>query len=619
MRITEGEGQDQIVGHYRYDGEGRMTQARDGKRNEVIHEVQYDGYGNRVHENRQGVLTGYSYDAANRVVSSSAGEQWSYDANGNTVSQRGREGNTTSTEYNAENRATRTVSSADDKTTTSSNEYDAAGNVMRTRVDGDKYGFTEVTQRDVRYLEQQKLITDSWAKGAKRLDGATSFPYDSNGNLVWLDRGRKQGTGENSVAAFEYDLEGHIIARSDKATAFTAADYFAGYVNDPDAAPGYDEYGSAQSQTEQLQWQLFGGGSGATTQLQSYLYANNKPIGEASGEQVMSLKTLRLIGTPVYEGGVVGDTEYPGTLVGHYVTLQGGDIAYRLDGSLDRSETARRLAARVYDGFTALSPEAQAKLVGYVQGQLPAEVSAGAHVGLHGYIQLVDASYANLNQVSDYSYPPDRHRRPARRQRADPRGEGGRHAAGHRGDLLRQPGLLVPDRRGQRAAGQRGAGRGHHAHDPQRGGQQRQHARDLQGLQRGRDHRLDQPRDPHRQEKEEVVPEADHGHHRRDPDHRDDLHRRCGLRRMGRGRRRGRSRGRRRRCGCRDGGGRHHSSGRHGGRGHGWRLALQRQRPVRQRQLRWAAASSPQAPRSVPAWRVLSGWAMRAPLRWPRA
>ena len=131
-----------------------MTRGFDDKRNETITELVYDGYGNRLSEARGGSATSYTYDAGNRVRTSSAGEQWNYDANGNTSFQRTREGDTSNTEYNAENRATRTVSTADGKATTSVNRYDAVGNVVNTRIDGDGYGFDEVTTRDVRYLER---------------------------------------------------------------------------------------------------------------------------------------------------------------------------------------------------------------------------------------------------------------------------------------------------------------------------------------------------------------------------------------------------------------------------------------------------------------------------------
>ena len=117
-----------------------MLSGRDDKRNEVASSLSYDGFGNRLSESRTGEttpsttpFTSYTYDANNRVVSSSAGEAWHNDANGNTTSQTSRDGSTTTTAFNPENRSTTSSSTSDSKTTTSTSSYDAAGNVTRSR------------------------------------------------------------------------------------------------------------------------------------------------------------------------------------------------------------------------------------------------------------------------------------------------------------------------------------------------------------------------------------------------------------------------------------------------------------------------------------------------------
>jgi len=402
-RVRVGDGQ------YSYDAGNRMTRGVDDKRGEVVSELLYDGYGNRLAETRGSGTTHYAYDAGNRVTASSAGEEWHYDANGNATFQRNRDGSHSTSEYNAENRTTLTHSvGTDGKLSASRNTYDAVGNIVNTRVDGSGYGFDEVTQRDVRYLERSKRIANSYAKGAKGLEGATSFTYNSNGDLAMVDRGRKQGASQNSVAVFDYDLEGHIIGRADKATALTNAEYFAGSSSDPDNTGSYDEYGSGQSATQLLQQQLLGGATGATTRLQSYLYANNKPISEAAGDQVLSLKKLTLTGaTAVFEGDA-SDSHDP-EFVGWDLAVQGADLRYQGDGSLDRAATARAIAARAYLGWSNLSATAQAKVAAYVQEQLPATIVVDGpalqrtKLRLHAFIQLMDTSYANLTQVTDYN------------------------------------------------------------------------------------------------------------------------------------------------------------------------------------------------------------------------
>lgn len=94
----------------------------------------------------------------------------------------------------------------------------------------------------MRYLEQGKTITNSWAKGAKGLSGATSYSYGSR--LVWDIR--------------------------------------------------------------QQQLRLSGQAS-ASTELQSYLYANNKPLAEARGtQQVVAATISRSVGV---ELGVINQAD----------------------------------------------------------------------------------------------------------------------------------------------------------------------------------------------------------------------------------------------------------------------------------------------------------------------
>jgi uncharacterized protein RhaS with RHS repeats len=160
-----------------------MLQGRNDKAgsqpDQIVSSLVYDGYGNRVSETRSGTTITYTYDAGNRVTASSAGETFAYDANGNTTDQRVRSEKNellrTQTTYNAENRATVTVSTdKDGKNTTSTNTYDAVGNVVNTRIKSETSSFDEVTKRDVRYLEQSKKIENGKAKGTAGLKGAST-------------------------------------------------------------------------------------------------------------------------------------------------------------------------------------------------------------------------------------------------------------------------------------------------------------------------------------------------------------------------------------------------------------------------------------------------------------
>jgi YD repeat-containing protein len=356
---------------YSYDANARMLQGRDDKAgndaqdaDQIVSALRYDGYGNRIAETRAGSTTTYSYDAANRLETSSAGERFTYDANGNTVEQFVRNEKNellrTKTAYNAENRASVTES-WDDKgdKTSSTNIYDAVGNVVNTRIKSETSSFDEVTKRDVRYLEQSKKIENGKAKGTAGLKGATAFTYDANGNLVYLDRGKNQKTGQRSVAEFDYDLEGQIIGRADKAGALAGAsagaELFEGYAVDPEAASYQDDWwvSTPPSVMEQLRAQY----DNSSAELQSYLYANNKPVAQAQGTQSVELAKLTLTGTtPVYSEPVSdGEQGTITPVIGQALILGEGDIARDANGQVNRTATARRIAQVHYAGFTNLS------------------------------------------------------------------------------------------------------------------------------------------------------------------------------------------------------------------------------------------------------------------------
>jgi YD repeat-containing protein len=400
---------------YQYDANNRMTQGVDSKRNATVTSLVYDGFGNRVGQSDTLVATGvasttsYTYDADNRVVTSNAGEEWRYDALGNTTYVKNRKGEVSTTDYNAASRSTKTVGGG----STTSLTYDRVGNVTQTRVDGDGYGFTEVTQRDMRYLETAKNIVNSWAKGAERLDGATSFTYDVNGNLSMVDRGRKKGANQNSIGVFQYDLEGHIINRADSPTAITSGDVLVGYHTDPNQ-PNYngsgDYYGGYTTLASDLAQSLFGyGGVSGTTHLQSYLYADNHSISEASGDQQISLIGLTLQGGLEIAGTAADGSA---TVVDHKFSLTAGDIVIKADGSIDRAATAGKIAARAYGGaggYDGLSAAAKQRVIAYIQSQLAAQFPTdaqlvnGAQLSLYGYLQMTDGVYSNLTQRTDYS------------------------------------------------------------------------------------------------------------------------------------------------------------------------------------------------------------------------
>ncbi|MEW8291819.1 MAG: hypothetical protein AB2672_14960 [Candidatus Thiodiazotropha endolucinida] len=86
----------------------------------------------------------------------------------------------------------------------------------------------------MRYNVQRKQITNSYVEGAKYLYGDAYFSYDENGQLTYVDRGRKKGAQQNSAASFTYDNQGQIIARTEQPTAAFNPDFMRGYYVDPD-------------------------------------------------------------------------------------------------------------------------------------------------------------------------------------------------------------------------------------------------------------------------------------------------------------------------------------------------------------------------------------------------
>ena len=332
------------------------------------------------------------YDANNRVTFSSAHETWAYDAVGNTTAQTNRDGSRVATTYDAQNRATLTVNTAGETATTSVNTFDEVGNILNTHVSGDGFRYDEVTRRDLRYLERNKDIANSYAKGLERLEGSTRFDYDANGNLTFIDRGRKKDAAKNSAAYFEYDLESQIIGRADKASAEVDANLFEGSAIDPATTESVDLWGRVTSRFADLQAAYAGPG----TQLQSYLFANNKPLGQAQSTQTVSVRRLAL------NGGVQTlDTE--GTVTAWNLTLTAQDFPTPGALGVERTAIARQIATIHYPGFLDLSANAQAKVVAYVLAQLPADAHAGSVLALHGYIVLAESKLDGVSQITDYS------------------------------------------------------------------------------------------------------------------------------------------------------------------------------------------------------------------------
>ncbi|HEX5513198.1 MAG TPA: LysM peptidoglycan-binding domain-containing protein [Gammaproteobacteria bacterium] len=458
---------------YRFDGANRMLSAFDpkaGEQGELIDSIGYDGFGNRIQIARNGTVIDYHYDLGGRVQraqvqGSDTSETWDYDALGNSILHRQADGAYTQSVYDTAGRAMETKSYAkgDDnkwQTTTSRLVYDRAGNLAVTTVSADNYRFDEVTKVDVRYETQTKSLHNSWVKKARGMTGTTRFSYDVNGQLVTLNRGSSKKNKPDTVAYFRYDNDGHILSRTDQASAVSRAEYLYGY-DDPQARTtqiarhafrlGISEAdAAAHMQQAELyaienggMWNVHGFAGGAhqansPIELQSYVYINGQPVADLAATRALQFKTLvvrdadrRLLGHDTYydpEWGMPYQVpRYGGVL------LTAEDIVHAADGSIDREATARQLATRLYAQpqslaaalddldadswygnrgsqsarFSDLSTATQARLVAHLAGLLPADdgaIAAGTELILSVYLDLVDTSDSDVRLTSDYAY-----------------------------------------------------------------------------------------------------------------------------------------------------------------------------------------------------------------------
>jgi len=385
--------QDNVSGNdnrYSYDSNNRFVSVFNNVANQSISAIIYDAFGNRKQDTNSNGTTTYTYDLNNRVRSSSAGETWTYDLNGNLLYNAQSTGNWTQTVYDAENQATTVTSNVAGKTTTTVNTYDGTGKFNKIRVNGDGYAFDEVIFVDSRYKTRFKNIENSIVQGAEYLYGSTNFTYDVNGNLLALDRGRKSGSNENALAFFEYNIDGQIIARTNKSSLNITAGVMRSYISDPDIlySEDSDTY-QYVSDTELFQRFLFGqyGDTNSTFELNAYNYALGNPVAESNKNLILDLKKLSLF------------------VLGQPVLIQTADIV--VDTGINRTATARNIAARIYSGFSTLSSIAQAQVVAYIESKLPpsdAAIVDGTEITPDSYILISDTTSSTETITTDYAY-----------------------------------------------------------------------------------------------------------------------------------------------------------------------------------------------------------------------
>ncbi|MEW8659800.1 MAG: LysM peptidoglycan-binding domain-containing protein, partial [Candidatus Thiodiazotropha endolucinida] len=127
-------------------------------------------------------------------------------------------------------------------------------------------------------------------------------------------------------------------------------------------------------------------------------------MGEASASQTVELKrlTLQVESLQITDQG-------NGEVTANLVDVLPGDIVTAAGGAIDTAQTARNLAQRVYAGFAALSTEAQARVVAYVQGEIQTVIDSPyfttlTQVSLYNHIDVSDLVTGDEQLITDYAY-----------------------------------------------------------------------------------------------------------------------------------------------------------------------------------------------------------------------
>lgn len=404
------------VGEYKlfnFDSANRMLDINtlDNGSQVTLRSFTYDGFGNRIVDTfakEENGNTTFKYDYAGRVTGSFQGtvqkQEWRYDDNGNATYHRQSNGDTTETTYDAESRSVTTNAKVGSDVTKTRMFYDAAGNLGVMRVDASDYGFDEVSRYDVRYDTHTKNIENSWVKKAKYLYGTSNLKYNSNGQLIEVDKGRKKGELENTVSSFSYDNDGHVIGRSDRAGLDTQVGELRGYFKDPDTTQYGDEedYGRSYTLTEKLEEDLFLGDTSADLGIHGYVFANGNQMAEANLSHSLSLTKMTLNPAQSYNT-YDSDSEVSGVAT----RLTAGDIVKNPDGSVNREATARNIATRIYPEFAGLSTTGQSHIVNHLAQKLStltdAQIVVDASLTVDRFILIADGDVTKQEVISDYS------------------------------------------------------------------------------------------------------------------------------------------------------------------------------------------------------------------------
>jgi len=192
---------------YGYDGLGRLTEVRQFLDGETLTtSYTYDSQGNKLTQtDAEGRTTRWSYDSMGRVLTRTLPmgqvETFAYDANGNPISHTDFKGQVTTSDYDQHNRLIRQTY-ADG--TEESWVYDSAGQKVEAQqvINGD----VRVTQYD--YDARGRLIRESKPNGA-----VLEYGYDDVGNRTRLTT--TQANGDSRTVTYTFDALNRLSTVTD--------------------------------------------------------------------------------------------------------------------------------------------------------------------------------------------------------------------------------------------------------------------------------------------------------------------------------------------------------------------------------------------------------------------
>ena len=260
-------------------------------------EFSYDAVGNRLQQNKDGIITTYIYNNNDQILSETKNAvvtSYSYDSNGNTLTKSIDGTLNTSYSYNKDNRMTQAVT----PTSIISNTYDLAGIRQSQSIDGVITNYlVDPNRAYAQVLEEQNntnIPQTTYVYGDDLItqtnnQGTHTFAYDGLGSTRVLTDAT--GTVQNSYGYQAFGEVDYQLGTVDNKYLFTGEQY--------DNNVGFyylraRYYNASNGRFTQLD--TFGGIQYESKSLHKYLYTGNNPVDliDPSGNTFIGAQLLGL-------------------------------------------------------------------------------------------------------------------------------------------------------------------------------------------------------------------------------------------------------------------------------------------------------------------------------------